>query len=310
MRIAAVIPCLNEELSIGRTILAIKKLGLVVDIYVVDNGSTDNTVKIAEESGAVVLREPQKGKGFAIRRAFSFIPDSYDVYFMVDGDDTYDVRNLSEAASLVVIDGYDLVIGKRIIDSSTGSRKKEFKFGHSLGNRFLTLAFQILFRIQITDTLSGWRVMSPGYVRSFAGGASGFDIEAELNAHCHTINASVIELPVTYQGRMDDSHSKLRTYRDGLIIFRRNFKLYRTEKPLAAYSILSLPWVVFSSVLLYRVIETYQRTNLVPHFPSLIAAVGMFLVACNLWVTGMILEKTRQTRVAISRAMYVRRSTF
>ena len=310
MRIAAVIPCLNEELSIARTIGAIQILNLPIDIFVVDNGSSDQTTQVASELGVVVLREPQRGKGFAVRRGFSIIPDQYEVYFMVDGDDTYDISGLPQAISLILEDGYDLVIGRRITGTSSEQRKTEFKFGHSIGNKFLSLAFRFLFRIQISDTLSGWRVMSAGYVRSFAGGASGFDIEAELNAHCHTINASVIEVPVVYQGRHEDSHSKLRTYKDGWIIFRRNFRLYRSEKPLAAYSILAFPWAFVSSILLYRVVETFQRTNLVPHFPSLIAAVGMFVVACNLWVTGMILERTRQIRVAISRATYVRRSPF
>ena len=307
MKIAVIIPCLNEEVSIARTIHSIQNLGLETSIYVVDNGSSDKTSQIARNMGAVVLNEPQKGKGFAIRRGFSCIPDVFDAYFMVDGDDTYEVLGLENAVGLVVHEGYDLVVGKRTVGSTDDERKTEFKFGHSLGNKFLSLAFQVLFRIPISDTLSGWRVMSPGYVRSFAGGASGFDIEAELNAHCHTINASVRETPVIYRGRMADSHSKLRTYKDGLLIFRRNFRLYRSEKPLSAYSLLAFPWAFASTILLYRVIETFQQTKLVPHFPSLIASVGMFIVACNLLVTGMILEKTRQIRVVIARASYVRR---
>jgi glycosyltransferase involved in cell wall biosynthesis len=307
MRIAALIPCLNEEISISRTIAAIKETGLEVDVYVIDNGSSDNTVLVAESSGARVLREPQRGKGFAIRRAFSKVPSDYDAFFMVDGDDTYGVESLSEAAHLVSVEGYDLVVGKRIVkDSVSALRKREFKFGHSLGNWLLSGTFKTLFRIPISDTLSGWRVMSPGYVQSFSGGASGFDIEAELNAHCYTIKAAVAEVSVTYQGRMEDSHSKLNTYRDGWIILRRNIRLYRAERPLIAYSILALPWALLSGILLYRVLGTYQEIGTVPRFPSLIAAVGLFIVACNLWVTGMILEKTRQIRVAIARSLYSR----
>jgi glycosyltransferase involved in cell wall biosynthesis len=307
MKIAAIIPCLNEELSISRTIKGIRETGLAVDIYVVDNGSTDNTVAVAESSGALVIREPQRGKGFAIRKAFSTIANGYDVFFMVDGDDTYGVDTLPEAVRLVVIEGYDLVVGKRSLKNSVNElRKKEFKFGHSIGNWLLSGTFKTLFRIPISDTLSGWRVMSPGYVRSFSGGASGFDIEAELNAHCYTIKAAVAEVSVTYQGRMQDSHSKLNTYKDGWIILRRNVRLYRSERPLIAYSILALPWALLSSVLLYRVLDTYQEIGTVPRFPSLIAGVGLFIVACNLWVTGMILEKTRQIRVAIARSLFAR----
>jgi glycosyltransferase involved in cell wall biosynthesis len=305
MRIAALIPCLNEEVSISNTISAIKETSLDIDIYVIDNGSSDNTIAIAESSGALVIREPQKGKGFAIRRGFSAIPNTYDAYFMVDGDDTYGLESLPEAAKLIYTDGYDLVVGKRLIKESVKSlRKTEFKFGHSLGNWLLSNVFKTLFRIPITDTLSGWRLMSPGYVRSFSGGASGFDIEAELNAHCYTISAAVIEVPVSYQGRMQDSHSKINTYKDGWRILLRNIRLYRSERPLIAYSLLAAPWALISSIILYSIFITYQELGTVPKFPSLIAAVGLFIVACNLWVTGMILERTRQIRVSIARSLY------
>lgn len=307
MKIAVIVPCLNEEVAISHTLNSIRLVVPGADIYVIDNGSTDRTAEIATISGALVLREPQRGKGFAVRRALSVIPDQYDAYFMVDGDHTYDVTRLPEAILLIVDQGYDLVVGKRFINQTEGARQHEFKFGHTLGNKFLTKAFRLLFGVSITDTLSGWRVMSPGYIRSFAGGASGFDIEAELNVHCYSISAAVTEIPVLYRGRMLDSHSKLHTYRDGWLILKRNLRLYRSEKPLTAYSLLALPWASFSAVLMFRVIETFQRTKLVPHFPSLIAAVGMFTVACNLWVTGMILEKTRQTKVALARLNYRRR---
>ncbi len=305
MRIAVLIPCLNEEASIGSTIRSITDLDLNCEIFVIDNGSIDRTVELAELAGAHVLKEPQRGKGYAVRKAFASIPRHYDAYFMVDGDDTYGVEQLTEAVKLVSVEGYDLVVGKRVSTSEQDSdRKSDFKFGHSIGNRFLSIFFKYLFKVPISDTLSGWRVMSPGYVRSFSGGASGFDIEAELNAHCYTINAAVVEISVQYRGRLLNSHSKLHTYKDGWVILRRNLRLYRSERPLLAYSLLATPWALLSCWLLVKVLSIYQQTGMVPNFPSLIAGVGVFTVACNLWVTGMILEKTRQIRVAMARFYY------
>jgi len=309
MKIAAVIPCLNEENSIVQTIEGIRKVTPGLDIWVVDNGSTDQTVKMAESTGVFVLREPQQGKGFALRRGFTSIPDGYGAYFMVDGDDTYGVTELTRAIKLIEIDGYDVVIGRREAPALPPTdRKIEYRFGHSLGNKFLTSVFTKLFGIQISDTLSGWRLMSSGYVKSFSGGNSGFEIEAELNAHCYTINAAVTEIPVSYTGRLIDSHSKLNTYKDGFLILRRNLRLYRSERPLLAYTLLSIPWFLISGILVIPILLTYQETQLVPRFPSLIVAVGTFIVACNLWIAGMILEKTRQIRTAMARELYSRYS--
>ena len=311
MKLAVVIPCLNEENSIAQTILSVQQMGLDADIYVIDNGSTDRTAQIARKHSAYVLREPQKGKGFALRRGITGIPDIYDVYFMVDGDDTYEISPIIDALALIEDGGFDMVIGRRVSDlEKNAGRSSGYRFGHVLGNKLLTYSFRFLFKLEITDTLSGWRVMSRPFVRSFSGGASGFDIEAELNAHCQTLSAAVTEVQVKYRGRLENSASKLRTYKDGLIILRKNLRLFRSERPLLAYSLMSAPWLSAGILLSNRVFQTYLEIRLVPQFPSLIAAVGFFVIACNLWVTGMILEKTRQTRVSISRLYFSQHSRF
>ena len=311
MKVVAIIPCLNEELSIANTIRSIRSANNKLEIIVVDNGSTDNTVLIAKKSGARVLREPKKGKGFAVRRAFANLPKEAEIVFIVDGDDTYGIENLGKAIKLVLVDGYDMVVGARkTVNSNDSTRKSEFRIGHSFGNLILSSVFRKLFKIDIADTLSGWRVLSRSFVDSFPGGDSAFEIEAELNAHAFTLSAAVCEVPVEYVGRLDGSNSKLRTYRDGWLILRRNFRLYKSERPMLAYSLLSTPWILISAILLIRVLNTYFETGLVPQFPSLIAAVGGFIVSCNLWVTGMILERVRLQRVALARFAYSRSKSY
>lgn len=311
MKVVAIIPCFNEELSIANTIRSIRSTKNKLEIIVVDNGSTDNTVLIAKKSGARVLREPKKGKGFAVRRAFANLPKETEIVFIVDGDDTYGIENLGKAIKLVLVDGYDMVVGvRKTLNSNDSTRKAEFRIGHSFGNLILSYVFRKLFKIDITDTLSGWRVLSRSFVDSFPGGDSAFEIEAELNAHAFTLSAAVCEVPVDYVGRLDGSNSKLRTYRDGWLILRRNFRLYKSERPMLAYSLLSTPWILISAILLIRVLNTYFETGLVPQFPSLIAAVGGFIVSCNLWVTGMILERVRLQRVALARFAYSRSKSY
>jgi len=305
MRIAVILPCFNEEVAIGSTISEVKQCLPTADIYVIDNGSTDSTVEKALAFGVKVILEPQKGKGFAVRRAFSLLCDDYDTFLMVDGDSTYGLENVQEAVNLVSTHGYDMVVGTRVMnDDHSVLRAEHFRLGHKFGNRILSGLFRSLFKLPISDTLSGYRVFSQGFVKSFSGGASGFEIEAELNAHAFLISAAVTELPVTYRGRLDGSTSKLNTYRDGSKIFKSNFKYFRNERPLLAFSLLAAPWALMSFGLVLRAIRDYLKTNLVHNFPSLIAGVGAFIIACNLYVTGMILERIRLQRAAIARYEY------
>ena len=299
-----IIPCLNEELSIESTIKKIMELPLKTQIIVVDNGSTDETFSIANNLGVKVLREPKMGKGFAIRRALNNLPKQTNVVFMVDGDDTYEITQFTQAYSLIVEEGYDMVIGKRV-SLSIAERQINFRFGHEFGNKMLSYLFNLLFKVKVADTLSGWRAMSIGFADSFAGGDSQFEIEAELNAHIYTINASVKEIPVGYSGRKIGSNSKLRTFRDGWAILRRNFRLYKSERPLIAYSALATPWIITSLISIYIVLSEYFEIGKVPRFPTLIVGVGCFVIAGNLWMTGMILERVRLQRVALARFSYL-----
>jgi glycosyltransferase involved in cell wall biosynthesis len=304
-KVAVIIPCLNEAKSINRTISEVRSVLPGASILVIDNGSTDETVEIAKKSGTQVLFEPQKGKGFAVRRAFDNIPKGTDAVFMLDGDGTYEVAPVLLAINKVVEHGFDMVVGRRKVQPKSNSTgRREFRTGHATGNKILSATFNFLFQIQISDTLSGWRVFSMGFVNSFPGGASQFEIEAELNAHAHTLSCAITEVDVVYESREEGSTSKLNTYSDGVKILRRNLSLYRSEKPTMAFSLLAFPWLIAGSWLGSRVLSDYLQTQLVPKFPSLIAAIGFFTIAGNLWVTGMILERVRLQRVAFARFAY------
>jgi glycosyltransferase involved in cell wall biosynthesis len=304
MEINVILPCLNEELSIGPTIESIRHVAPGARILVVDNGSSDQTIEIALALGAEVLQEPNRGKGFAFRRGIANLDPDCKYIFMIDGDDTYDVKKLHDGIALIDR-GYDMVVGAREENITQATdRSLHYRRGHKSGNRLLTFAYRKLFGITLSDTLSGWRLMSRGYVDSFAGGASGFEIEAELNVHAYTLSAAIIEIPVAYNGRYEGSHSKLNTYKDGWAILRRNLALYKSERPSLAYSILASPWLMISLILGVRVGKTYLETQLVPQFPSLIVGIATFIVAGNLWVTGMVLEHVRSNRVQIARALY------
>jgi glycosyltransferase involved in cell wall biosynthesis len=306
-----IIPCLNEELSIAETIRDIKESVPDVEIWVVNNKSTDKTAEVARAAGAQIISCEQSGKGYAMRKAFSLIDSSYQTIFMVDGDATYSVSSLPQAIRMISDDGFDMVIGKRVKGEENGKdRLAEYRIGHRSGNKFLSFMFRVLFNIKITDIFSGWRVFSPGFIKSFMGGNSGFEIEAELNTHAYVLSAAVTEIPVKYFGRKIGSISKLNTYSDGFRIIRKQLELFRNEKPLLAFTLLAIPWLSVGGTLLNRVLNDYLETGLVPRFPSLIAATGMFILAGLLWIAGVILERVRALRVYQARAIYSQYSKF
>jgi glycosyltransferase involved in cell wall biosynthesis len=299
-----IIPCHNEELSIRSVIEHVKESLPFAEIWVIDNASTDNTSRIALDIGVKVIYEPLRGKGYAVRRAFSLVGPGVTSICMLDGDDTYSTTELRTAVTMVETRNVDMVVGNRSTDTITQKANSAFRSGHVIGNRIFSYVFSTIFGVSISDTLSGWRVFSPGFVRSFTNGASGFEIEMELNAHAKVIDGYVLNLEVGYKPRLDGSESKLNTYRDGLKILRKLLALFRSERPFIAYSILATPWALFSIFAMHKVLSEYFNLHLVPNFPTLIAGVGSFIVSALLWSTGMILEKVRLNRSALSRSFY------
>ena len=303
--INVIIPCFNEEHSIEKTIEEINKSSnIVTKIIVVDNASEDSTAIRAQNAGAFVVHEPVRGKGFAFRRGLTEIDQDCRMVFLVDGDYTYGIDQLNLAAEKINVFGYDMVVGARVESEKSSS----YRFGHKFGNKLLTQVHNVMFGMEISDSLSGWRLMSRGFALSFTAGASRFELETELNAHAYHLRSAVIEVPVLYRDRPQNSISKLNTYSDGFKILRRNANLWRSERPFIAYSILSLPWFLASVALLWRVLTGYLVTGLVPKFPSLIVSVGFFVIGANLWIAGIILERTNLQRIALGRYIYLQES--
>ena len=303
--ILVLIPVLNEESSIVQTVRSVRKYLPSAEVMVIDNGSTDKTCAYAESEGVVLLREPQKGKGFALRRGFSCIRSEFTTVVMIDGDDTYSCDRLIESIELVEKYGFDMVVGNRVPDLSTiENRKPVYPKSHVFGNFMFSKISAFLHPSPILDSLSGFRVMSSNFVKSFPGGASGFEIETELNAHSYLISASVTNIDVSYRGRGENSASKLRTYSDGLKILRTNFELFRNNRPQLAFSIFALPWFLLGTALTIYVALKFLETGLVLQFPTFIAGVGCLTVSALLFTSGIILERIKLARVDASRFQY------
>lgn len=298
--VAVLIPCHNEEATIERVIKDFQASLPGALIVVADNNSTDRTSELAHAAGAVVLHEPRQGKGFAIRRLLADV--DADCFVMVDGDATYDASTAPEMVDLVLNHGVDMVNGERVKGADQAAA---YRRGHEIGNSVLTWIFTKLFGLPLRDTLSGYRVMSKRFVKSFPTGATGFEIEAELNAHAAVLDVPVREVPGTYLERPTGSESKLNTYRDGMRITRRNLRLFRDARPNLAFFLLSLPWWLLAVALIGVALGEYLTTGLVLRFPSLIAGGSALIVAVLLNIAGTVMERVARNRVEAVRLAYL-----
>ena len=303
--ILVLLPCLNESFALGNTIDGINRAIPGAQIFVIDNGSSDDSIEIALQRRVNLIHEPRRGKGNAFRRGLLEVSKGTKAVFLVDSDDTYGLENLAEAINAVESQGYDMVVGNRVISGeATHSRSEAFRQGHKLGNMLLSKFGQLIHPAGIQDTLSGWRVFSPRFINSFSGGSSGFEIEAELNAHAYLLGSAVKNFDVNYKGRAEGTFSKLNTYQDGLRILRLSLKSFRNDRPQLAFSIFSTPWLIVSFFFNFRAVGGYLETGLVAQFPSLFVGIGSFLVWILLVITGMILERVKQLRVNLIRQNY------
>jgi len=301
-----IVPCHNEELSVTSTIHEVRdnfSNELIESFIVVDNNSDDATRLFAEECGVKVVSEPTLGKGQAFRRGMTQIGTKSKAVFMIDGDNTYSASAMDLAYSMVTEEGYDMVIGiRREVDSHS------YRPGHRFGNWFLTRFHKYVLGSDVKDSLSGWRMMSRGFVLSYSADATRFELETALNAHAAKLKSNVGFVEIDYKGRPLGSHSKLKTFRDGARIIARSLDYWRREKPFKAYSFYALPWFLICLTLLYRVLQDYLITGLVPKIPSLIVSVGFFVIATNLWVAGIILQRTLIIRTELSRYIFLEES--
>ncbi|WP_332815857.1 glycosyltransferase family 2 protein [Ramlibacter sp.] len=296
--LAVIIPCYNEEVAIGRVVADFRRALPSARIHVYDNASTDRTAQVAERAGATVGHEPFPGKGNVMRRMFSDV--DADVYVLVDGDDTYCAADAPAMVRTLLDNQLDMVNGARVTDV-----RQAYRFGHRFGNRLLTGLVQVIFGKQFEDMLSGYRVFSRRFVKSFPATSSGFEIETELTVHALELRMKTAEVATRYKERPEGSCSKLNTVGDGLRILRMIGLLVKEERPLAFFSTVFAVLALLSIGLSVPIVLEWLHTGLVPRFPTAILSVGIMVVAVLSLVCGLILDTVTHSRREIKRLAYL-----
>ena len=282
--IAVLLPCYNEEVTIGKVVRDFKAALPDAAIYVYDNNSTDRTAEIATAEGAIVRKEPRQGKGNVVRAMFEDI--GADVYVMADGDDTYPA-DAAPAMVEKVLEGYDMVIGDRLSSTYFQENKRPF---HNFGNRLVRGSINGLFRAHVTDIMTGYRAFNFTFVKTYPVLSRGFEIETEMTIHSLNNNLRLYEMPIQYRDRPEGSVSKLDTVGDGIKVMSTIFRMIREYKPLPFFGGLGLIIGIIGLVLCGGVTMEFMKTGMVAHFPTLIGAVMLVIAGLLLIVTGIILD--------------------
>jgi glycosyltransferase involved in cell wall biosynthesis len=296
--IAVLVPCLNEAAAIAKVVTDFRASLPQARVFVYDNGSSDDTVALARAAGAVVRSEPMRGKGNVVRRMFADV--EADAYVLVDGDDTYDAAAAPELLERLLREPLDMVNAARR-SSAAGA----YRAGHRFGNRLLSTLVAALFGNRITDLLSGYRVFSRRFVKSFPALAAGFEIETELSVHALQMRMPVAEVVTEYRERPQGSASKLNTYRDGLRILRTIMQLVKEEKPLAFFSLVAAVLALISLLLGVPVIIEFMHTGLVPRLPTALLAASIAILSFLGFACGLILDTVSRGRVEAKRLAYL-----
>lgn len=296
-RIAVLVPCYNEEASIRQVVTDFRRVLPDATVYVYDNNSKDRTVEVATGAGAVVRREPLQGKGNVVRRMFADI--EADVYVMVDGDDTYDASKAPELVRKLVAEQLDMVNGARVADW------EHYRRGHRFGNVLLTSLVTIVFGKRTQDMLSGYRVFSRRFVKSFPVLAGGFEIETELVVHALEMRMPIGEVETPYKDRAPGSVSKLSTFRDGFRILWMIGKLIKEERPLQFFGLVALALALVSVGIAIPIFIEYFQTGLVPRFPTAVLATGLGLLSFLSLTAGLILDTVTRGRREMKRLKYL-----
>ena len=288
-KIAVLIPCYNESLTVAKVVSEWKTALPEATVYVYDNNSTDGTAEIARKAGAVVRHEYQQGKGNVIRRMFREI--DAQVYLMVDGDDTYPADRAREMADLVLYRQADMVVGDRLSSTYFTENKRRF---HNLGNSAVRWSINTLFRSNIRDIMTGCRAFSFEFVKTFPVLSAGFEIETEMTIHALDKNMKIDHVVIPYRDRPAGSESKLNTVRDGLKVLRTILTLHRNYKPYSFFGLISTVLMLLSAAFFIPVLVTYIRTGLVPNFPPLIVCGFTVIAALLSFFTGLQLQNAVQ----------------
>jgi glycosyltransferase involved in cell wall biosynthesis len=297
-RIAVLVPCYNEELAIAQVVNDFRAQLPAATIFVFDNNSSDGTVAAARAAGAEVFREPHQGKGHVVRRMFTDV--EADIYVLVDGDATYDAPSVRIMIERLLDERLDMVVGARV-DREVAA----YRAGHRAGNWLLTGFVAQVFGQAFTDMLSGYRVFSRRFVKSFPALSGGFEIETELTVHALELDLLAVEIPTPYYARLEGSASKLNTWRDGFRILRTVFRLYRAERPLPFFGAIGVTLAVISLGLAIPVIVTFLETGLVPRLPTAVLATGLMLLAFLAAACGLILDTVTRGRREVKLFAYL-----
>ncbi len=301
-RIAVVIPCHNEAMTVAKTVEGFAAALPDARIYVYDNNSTDKTAELARAAGAIVRFEKRQGKGAVIRRMFSDI--EADIYVMVDGDATYDPKAAPDLITELRAGPFDVVNVARVPEGSGTYRR-----GHAWGNKVLTGLVQFIFGSATFDMLSGYKAFSRRFVKSFPSTSHGFEIETELLVHALELKLPMSEIWAPYKERPAGSTSKLRTYQDGLRILRLIAFLVKEERPLGFFSAIAALLAALSLMLGFSVIVEFEATGLVPRLPTAVLAVGLMLSAFLCVSCGLILDTVARSRREVKRLAYLNQTS-
>ncbi len=297
-RIAVLIPCHNEEAAIENVVRGFARELPSSQIYVYDNNSTDRTVQVADAAGARIGREQLKGKGNVIRRMFADI--DADAYVLVDGDDTYDAASAQPMIDLLLGSDLDMVTGTRITEI-----RAAYRTGHRAGNVLLTGIVTRIFGNRITDMLSGYRVFSRRFVKSFPVLSAGFEIETEFTIHALELRMPLGELETPYRDRAEGSTSKLSTYKDGSRIFLTILHLVKEERPLQFFALIAAALFLIAVILGFPLITEFRRTHLVPRLPTGVLATGLMMLSFLSLVCGLVLDSVSRGRKEFKQLAYL-----
>jgi len=301
LRIAVLVPCYNEEAAVAAVVRGFRKALPSAQIYVYDNNSKDRTVAIAREAGAEVRSERRQGKGHVVRRMFADV--EADIYVLVDGDATYDAPSAPLMIEKLLAERLDMVVGLRVDQERAAYRR-----GHRTGNWMLTSFLSSVFGQAFRDILSGYRVFSRRFVKSFPVLSDGFEIETELTVHALELAMPVAEVETPYYARPEGSFSKLNTWGDGFRILRTILKLYRSEKPLRFFSAIGAFLALVSIGLAIPIVVNYLETGLVPRLPTAVLSTGLMIVAVLSVSSGLVLDTVTRGRREMKLLAYLAQS--
>ena len=297
-RIAVLVPCYNEEAAVATVVADFRRALPAAEVYVYDNNSRDRTAAVAREAGAIVRSERRQGKGHVVRRMFADV--EADIYVLVDGDATYDAPSAPRMIDRLLDEHLDMVVGLRIDQSQAA-----YRLGHRAGNRMLTGFLSSTFGQEFKDILSGYRVFSRRFVKSFPVLSDGFEIETELAVYALELSLPVAEVETPYYARPEGSFSKLNTWRDGFRILGTMLKLYRSERPLRFFTVIGILLALVAIILAIPIVITFIETGLVPRFPTAILSMGLMIVAMLSVSSGLVLDTVTRGRREMKMLAYL-----